>query len=70
VQRGGTPTLRDRVMASKMSYQAVKLFSQGVVNRIVAFKHGQIMDFDIQEALAMTKTLDKELLSMTKMLNI
>jgi len=61
VQRGGMPTLRDRVVASQMGYHAVELLSRGASNRVVGMKDNKIVDFDIQEALAMSKPFDDEL---------
>ena len=61
VQRGGTPTCRDRVVASQMGNRAVKLLLDGIGNRVVAMQHEQIIDLDIYEALSMTKTIDKGL---------
>ena len=60
VQRGGSPTAYDRVMASKMGYEAVQLLSQGIGDRVVAFKDNRIVNFDIQEALQMKKEFDME----------
>lgn len=60
VQRGGSPTLRDRVMASEMGHNAVNLLAQGKGGRVVAQKRGRLVDFDFEEALSMTKTIDKE----------
>ncbi len=55
VQRGGSPTVRDREMASCMGYYAAKLLSQGIGNRVVCYSNGKIIDRDIFEALNMTK---------------
>ncbi len=55
VQRGGSPTLRDRVLATEMGYHAVELLDQGIGNRIVGLKDGKVYDIDIQEGLAMKK---------------
>ncbi len=55
VQRGGDPTVRDRVLASEMGYYAVSLLKQGIGNRVVASKDNQIVDYSIQEALKMKK---------------
>ncbi len=60
VQRGGSPTVRDRVMASYMGYTAVKLLSQGIGNRVVGYRQDKIVDYDIYEALNMNKEFDKE----------
>lgn len=61
VQRGGSPTVRDRVVASQMGYYAVELLSQGIGNRVVGMQNNKIVDFDIQEALAMKKPFEEEL---------
>lgn len=58
VQRGGSPTVRDRVMASQMGHQAVELLSQGIGNRVVCFRGDKILDKDIYEALAEQKEFD------------
>ena len=58
VQRGGSPTVRDRIMASQMGSRAVDLLTQGIGNRVVGIKDNKIVDFDIFEALKMTKTID------------
>lgn len=61
VQRGGVPTVRDRVTASLMGYKAVELLKEGIGNRVVAMQKDEIVDFDIFEALNMKKTLDLNL---------
>ena len=61
VQRGGSPTVRDRVVATEMGYYAVELLEQGIGNRVVGMQGGKIVDFDIQEALAMSKPYDEKL---------
>ncbi|MEG2813126.1 MAG: 6-phosphofructokinase [Oscillospiraceae bacterium] len=61
VQRGGNPTVRDRVAASQMGYSAVKLLEKGIGNRVIGFKDDKIVNYDIQEALNMKKTFDNEL---------
>ena len=60
IQRGGSPTVRDRVMASIMGNKAVKLLMEGVGNRVVAVKDDKIVDYDIFEALQMKKSLNDE----------
>lgn len=57
MQRGGNPTAKDRVYASMMGAYAVDLLVAGKSNRVVGYKHGEFCDFDIQEALAMTKEI-------------
>lgn len=61
VQRGGRPTVRDRVEATRMGYYAVELLEKGIGNRVVGIKDSKIVDFDIQEALSMTKPYDEKL---------
>jgi 6-phosphofructokinase 1 len=61
VQRGGSPTLRDRVAATRMGYYAVELLEQGIGNRVVGMQKDEIVDFDIQEALSMKKPYEEEL---------
>lgn len=58
VQRGGSPTARDRIMASQMGSRVVDLLTQGIGNRVVGIRDNKIVDFDIFEALKMTKTID------------
>lgn len=58
VQRGGRPTVRDRVMASQMGYHAVELLKSGIGNRVITFRDNKIGDEDIYEALAMPKVFD------------
>ena len=70
VQRGGNPTVRDRVCASDMGYKAVELLSKGIGNRVVALKNNAIVDYDIYEALQMTKEIDKELYSIANEISI
>jgi 6-phosphofructokinase 1 len=61
VQRGGSPTLRDRVVASQLGYKAVELLSEGKGNRVVGIQRNKIVDFDIKESLTMKKEFDREL---------
>ena len=73
MQRGGSPTARDRVMATRMGYRAVEILAAGSTNRIVGVHQGKIFDIDIDEALSMNKGLDMEewavLEAMTGLLN-
>lgn len=61
VQRGGSPTLRDRVVATQMGYHAVELLEKGIGNRVVGLMDNKIYDVDIQEALSMKKPFEDEL---------
>ena len=59
MQRGGSPTCKDRVYASIMGALAVDLLCQGKSNRVVGYRHGDFVDFDIDEALAMKKEISE-----------
>ena len=70
VQRGGSPTLRDRVTASRMGYQAVILLEKGIFNRVVAVSADKIVDYDINVALSMHKSIDTTLLDVAETISI
>ena len=70
VQRGGTPTVRDRVVASQMGYKAVELLNQGFGNRVVVMRDGKITDLDIDEALSMERVFDMELYKVAMTISI
>lgn len=57
MQRGGSPTCRDRVYATMMGSMAVDLLCAGKTNRVVGFQHGEFRDFDINDALGMRKDI-------------
>ena len=57
LQRGGSPTVKDRVYASVMGAKAVELLLKGKTNRVVGYKHGEYIDFDINDALKMHKDI-------------
>ncbi len=70
MQRGGSPTCKDRVYASIMGAKAAELLAEGATNRVVAYKNGKYVDFDIQEALQMKKNIEEEeFMIATKMIN-
>jgi 6-phosphofructokinase 1 len=60
-QRGGYPTVKDRVMATRMGNYAVKLLMNNIGNRVVAAHKEDVVDYDIFEALNMTKSIDMDL---------
>ena len=60
IQRGGCPTAKDRVMATRMGYEAVQVLSAGKTNRVICSNDDKIFDLDIEEGLAMHKTLNPE----------
>ena len=70
VQRGGAPTLRDRVVASRMGYHAAELLQNGIGNRVVAMKGEEIVDFDITEALEMPRVFDEKMYKVSAVLSI
>jgi 6-phosphofructokinase 1 len=70
MQRGGSPTCRDRVAASIMGAYAADLLLAGKTNRVVGYKNGAYVDFDIDEALAMQKGIDDYEFAVSKILAI
>ena len=59
MQRGGSPTCKDRVYASMMGSYAADILSAGNTNRVVGYRNGEFVDYDIEEALAMQKTINE-----------
>lgn len=59
MQRGGSPTAKDRVYASYMGALAVDLLCAGATNRVVGYRNGQYIDYDIEDALGMSKDVDE-----------
>lgn len=70
IQRGGSPTVNDRIIASRMGAHAVKLLLEGGGNRIVAMKDNQMVDYDIYEGLEMEKTMDPSFLELLEILSM
>ena len=70
MQRGGSPTCRDRVYASMMGAYAVDLLAAGKSNRVVGYRDGEWVDFDMTQALAMQKTLPDYMVRVAKALSI
>ena len=68
MQRGGSPTCKDRVYATTMGAMAVDLLCEGKSNRLVAYKDGKFVDYDIDEALAMTKSIPEYMYEISKSL--
>lgn len=62
VQRGGSPTVRDRVIATEMGYAAVQLLNQGIGNRVICWRGGKIVNEDIFTALNMKKEFDHDMM--------
>ena len=71
IQRGGSPTAQDRVMATRMGNYAVKeLLMKNIGNRVVASKNGVVVDYDIFEALNMKKYIDEDLFTVAMEVSI
>lgn len=70
MQRGGSPTCKDRVYASTMGALAVDLLCEGKSNRVVGYRHGDFVDFDIDEALAMEKGIPEYQFEICKNLSL
>lgn len=68
IQRGGSPTCRDRVLASAMGAKAVEVLLSGGVNRVICYRGGEFTDMDINEALEMQKDLDDSLWEISRKL--
>lgn len=67
IQRGGSPSTQDRVMATRMGYHAVKILNEGKTNRVVVFDDNQITDYDIEEGLARKKDINQALFEAAQM---
>lgn len=61
MQRGGSPSNADRILASQFGYHAVELLEKGVGNRVIGIRNNKIVDYDIIEALGMKKRINKKL---------
>ena len=70
MQRGGTPTCKDRYYASMMGAYAADILCAGKSNRVVAHQHGEVVDYDIEEALAMQKGIDEYQYQVAKILSM
>lgn len=69
LQRGGSPTAVDRMHASMMGAKAVDLLCEGKAKRVIAYANGQYVDYDINEALKMTKKIDPYMYSLSDILS-
>jgi len=70
MQRGGSPTAKDRYYASIMGARAVDILIEGKTNRVVGYRNGQFMDVDIEEGLAMTKNIDEYEYEVARLLSL
>lgn len=70
VQRGGSPTALDRILASKMGVKAVELINEGNLNKVISLTDNKITAFDIEKAFEMKKDVDLNLLKVAKIISI
>ncbi len=70
IQRGGSPTMSDRVLAARMAVKAVDLIKENKTNRVIGIKNNSIIDMDISEALAMPRTFDNKLYDIAHILSL
>lgn len=70
MQRGGSPTAKDRYYASIMGSKAVDILLMGKTNRVVGYQHGEFVDFDIEEALHMEKNINEYQFEVAHLLSI
>ena len=70
VQRGGSPSMADRMLAAQFGNKAVRLLKEGLGNRVVGIRNNQIIDMDIIEAVSMKKTFNYELYETLQMISM
>jgi 6-phosphofructokinase 1 len=70
IQRGGSPSAFDRVLASRLGAKAVDVLCEGRSQRVVGIKDNKIIDMDISEALNMKKEYDKDLYELSRILSV
>ena len=70
IQRGGSPTARDRLLASRMAYKAVELIRGGSESRAIGIVGGEIVDFALEDALKMERKYDRSLMDLSDILSI
>ena len=68
VQRGGSPSAKDRLVGAILGFRAVELLVSGVSNRVVGLQNGKVIDCEINEALKMKKSFPKNLYDMVGLL--
>lgn len=70
VQRGGSPSMADRMLAAQFGNKAVRLLCEGVGNRAVGIHKNEIIDMDIIEAVSMKKQFNYELYETLQMISM
>ena len=66
IQRGGSPSMQDRMLAARFGVRAVEIMLEGKTNRVIGIKQNEIIDEDISEAMALKKEINKQLYDMAK----
>ena len=69
IQRGGSPTARDRLLSSQMGFRAIELFNANAGSRAVGIRGNHIVDFDLEEALALPKIWNHSLMELSDILS-
>lgn len=69
VQRGGSPTYKDRVASGRMGARAVELLNEGIGNRVVVLQNSKVVDMDILEALSLQKPIEDELFELSDIIS-
>jgi 6-phosphofructokinase 1 len=70
IQRGGSPSMADRMLAAQFGNKAVRLLKDGIGNRVVGIRNNQIIDMDIIEAVSMKKRFNYELYETLQMISM
>jgi 6-phosphofructokinase 1 len=70
IQRGGSPSSRDRILASRLGAKAVELLMEGEIKKMVGMQAGKVVATDIENAMAMTRTIDLEMYNLAGILSI
>ncbi len=70
VQRGGSPSMADRMLAAQFGNKAIRLLNEGIGNRVVGIRNNKIIDMDIIEAVSMKKTFNYELYETLQMISM
>ena len=70
IQRGGSPSSRDRILASRLGAKAVELLMEGEIKKMVGMQEGKVVALDIENAMAMTRTIDLEMYNLAGILSI
>lgn len=69
IQRGGSPTARDRMLASQVGYRAVKLLHEDSSSRAIGISGNQIVDYDLEEALNMKRLPETSMIRLAEILS-